>query len=74
MYPRCADHAVPQEFGGCDVGCSRGEFSGLINEIPTCRDPNMVGIFVLGVVADDYPCVRDDPVFGNRETLQNTHT
>ena len=65
MCPRCADHAVPQELGSCDVGCSQGKFSGVINEIPTCRDSNTVGIFLLGAVVDDYPCVRGGPVFEN---------
>jgi hypothetical protein len=65
LCPQCADHAVPLELGGRDVGCSFGEFSGVINEIPTCRDSNTVGIVLLGVVVDDYPYVRGGPVFGN---------
>ena len=71
--PRCADHAVPQEFGGRDVGCSRGEFAGVINEISTCRDPNTVGIFLLGAVVDDYLCIHDGPVFGNIWDVRGDH-
>ena len=48
-----------------DVGCSRGEFSRVINEIPTCRDSNTLGVFLLGAVVDNYPCVCDGLVFGN---------
>ena len=56
---------VPQELGSHDVGCSCGEFSWVINEISTVCDLNTVGIFLLGAVAGDYPCVRGGPVLGN---------
>ncbi len=42
--PRCADHAVPQELGSCDVGCSYVEFSGVIHDPPTSPDLNTVWI------------------------------
>ena len=73
MCPWCADHAVTQEFGSRDVGCSRGDFTGVINEIPTCRDPNTVGIFLLGVVVDSYPRVHDGPVFRNMWDVGGGH-
>ncbi len=71
--PRCADHAVPQELGNCDVGCSRGEFARVINEIPICHDTDTVGIIFLEAVVDDYLCVRGGPVLGNIWNVGGEH-
>ncbi len=61
----CAEHAVPKEFGLSDVGCPCCEFAGVIDEVPTGCDLDSIGIYFLGAMINNHPCVRNNSVFGD---------
>ncbi len=60
-----AEHAVPKEFGHCDVGRLCCEFARVIDEVPTGCDSDTIGICFLGAMIDNHPCVRNNSVFGD---------
>ena len=61
----CADDAVPQEFGGGEVGCASRELARVIDEVATCCQADSVGIRLLWAVVDNNACVRDGSVAWN---------
>ncbi len=65
LSPQRAEHAVPKEFGCCDVRCPCCQFSGVIDKVTTGCDLDLVGIRFLGSMIDNHPCVCDDSILGD---------
>jgi hypothetical protein len=65
LSPRRAEHAVPKEFGCCDVRCPCCQFARVIDEVTTGCDSDSVGIRFLGMMINDHPWVCDDSAFGD---------
>ena len=62
---RCADDAVPQQFGGCEICGVSGEIACIVNEVATCCQSDSVGIRFLWAVVNNDSCVRDGAVAWN---------
>ena len=52
-----ADCAVPQDFGCCEFCGTRGEFSGVIDEVTARGEADAVGVGFLWSVIDNNSCV-----------------
>ena len=52
-----ADDAVPHDLSGGEAGRARGEFTGIVYEVPTNGNTHTIGIILLCAVVEDYPGV-----------------
>ncbi len=64
LSPRHAEHAVPKEFGCRDVRCLCCLLAGVIDEVTTGCDSDLVGIRFLGMTINNHLRVCDDSFFG----------
>ncbi len=58
----CAEYAVPVELRGGDVSRPCRKLAGVIDEITTGVDSDVVGICLLGAVVDDYSGICNNAV------------
>ncbi len=65
LSPWRAEHAVPKEFRCRDVRCPCYQFVGVIDEVTTGYDSDLVGICFFGTMIDDHPRVCDNSVLGD---------
>ncbi len=65
LSPWRAEHAVSKEFGCRDVRCPCCQFAGVIDEVTTGCDLDLVGIRFLETMIDDHPWVYDDSILGD---------
>ncbi len=56
---------VPHDFGGGNVGCLCGQFTGVVDEISASGDMYMVGVSFLWAIIDNNPGVGDYAIFRN---------
>ncbi len=63
--PWHADGVVPEELGRYHVGGACGQLKGVVDEVPTNGDADMVGILLLWLMVDDNMSICDGPVFGD---------
>ncbi len=61
-----AEDTIPHQFG-CGKVCRTGRwFAGVVNEVPPCRDSNMVWVCFLWMEINDYASIHDSLIFGDK--------
>ncbi len=59
LCTQSANGAAPEEFGRDHVSCLSGELEGVVDEIPTNCDTDMILVFFLWPMVDDNPSIGD---------------